>query len=51
MRRFFTEHAEDLWVSSQRDSDLNTVVRKHEELKREHNPITKEHRVHHGRPP
>lgn len=35
-------------VSSQQDSDLNTIELKHEGPEREHNPITQEHRVHHG---
>lgn len=48
MKRLFIEPSEDLWVSSQRDSDLNTVERKHEGLEREHSVLTREHRVLHG---
>ena len=43
MKRFFAEQARDLWVSSRRDFDLNTIERKHEGLEREHNILTREH--------
>ncbi len=42
----------DLWKKEgEQDVRLNTVERKHEGLEREHNLLTKEHRVHHGREP
>ena len=51
MRRYHKEVniPRELWKKEgEQDALLNTVERKHEGLEREHNLLTKEHRVHHG---
>jgi hypothetical protein len=56
LRQSFTEFKaetasafRDLWKKEgEQDARLNSVELKHEGLEREHNLLTKEHRVHHG---